>query len=411
MNIERRDKKVFWAFPWTYKESFVVVFTILFLGFALEYFSNSILSPLAFPNNLIVLGIYLFVLITSFLLFKNSKIIHWLRSPQLAIASISSILILVILMGSFTQDLSSSLNWVNRFGLNRIAFSFPFLLSLFFFLTNLALVIIYRLKELNIRSLLFAVNHIGIFVVTISMMFSVGDIQKHTVKINKDNYLFELNNNGITEELPFALRLIDFELELFPPKIAIIENATDEIISGNGFLLSADTDSIIDYKGFNISVNRYLPKAVKQVDTYYFVNDVGFSPAAFLNIVYPNGDKIQKWVSCGSFVYPSEFASLDSNFTVAMLEPEAKSFLSKIQVSYPNQKQEEIVLRVNQPVSIKGWDIYQTDYDKEMGTWSDYSIVEMVYDPWLPVIYAGIFMLIIGAVLLMFAGQNSIGNE
>ncbi|RLD80087.1 MAG: hypothetical protein DRJ10_07910, partial [Bacteroidetes bacterium] len=54
---------------------------------------------------------------------------------------------------------------------------------------------------------------------------------------------------------------------------------------------------------------------------------------------------------------------------------------------------------------INGWDIYQTDYNKEMGMWSDYSIIEMVHDPWLDVIYIGVFLMLIGVVLLIFTGR------
>jgi cytochrome c biogenesis protein ResB len=89
-----------------------------------------------------------------------------------------------------------------------------------------------------------------------------------------------------------------------------------------------------------------------------------------------------------------------------MLEAEAKSFQSKIRVYYTNDKDEDILLEVNKPETIEGWDIYQTDYDKEMGSWSDYSIIEMVHDPWLPVIYVGVAMLILGSVLLMFVGKQ-----
>lgn len=33
-----------------------------------------------------------------------------------------------------------------------------------------------------------------------------------------------------------------------------------------------------------------------------------------------------------------------------------------------------------------------------MGKWSNLSVFELVKDPWLPVVYIGIFMLLLGAV-------------
>lgn len=33
-----------------------------------------------------------------------------------------------------------------------------------------------------------------------------------------------------------------------------------------------------------------------------------------------------------------------------------------------------------------------------MGKWSAYSVFELVSDPWLPVVYIGIYLLLVGAV-------------
>ena len=45
-------------------------------------------------------------------------------------------------------------------------------------------------------------------------------------------------------------------------------------------------------------------------------------------------------------------------------------------------------------------------YDKEKGQWSTISIMEAIQDPWLPIIYAGIFMLFGGASYLFWIGKN-----
>lgn len=395
-----------WQFPWKYKESFILVFSAVIIGFIIEFFTNTPVASLSFPDNVIFLTRYIFIILSIHFFLRKTIAYTWLKSPYLAIASIIAVLLLVILMGSFTQDMPSSRSWVNTFGLNRIAFSYPFVMVLAFFLTNIALVTLSRLIDLTLRNILFATNHLGIFITSIALIFSVGDIQKHTVKVETNNYLYTVENNNRIEELPFALRLVDFNIEFFAPKIAIVDNASDEVISGNGFLISLDTDSVLKYKGYEISKEEFLPKSVRQGDRYYFVNDVGFAPSALLKIVAPDKSISHQWVSCGSFVYPSDYISLDSNYTVVMLEPESKVFQSKIQVLYPNEDKELIDLKVNQPVTLESWDIYQTDYDKKSGVWSDYSIIEMVKDPWLPVIYIGIGMLIFGALLLMFVGQT-----
>jgi hypothetical protein len=404
LNIKQTIESNIWAFPWKFRESFLILFAFVFMGFVLEYTTAFELTGVVFPKNVIIITIYIGLIFLSYFLLRKTKIFLWLRSPYLAIASICSVLFLVILMGSFTQDMTSSSAWVNDWSLNRIAFSFPFLFALFFFLTNLAFITIYRCSEFSLRNILFTLNHLGLFISTIALMFSVGDIEKFTVKIDKNNYLYEVGAHRT--QLPFALKLVEFNIDFFPPKIAVVDNQLDEVIGGNGFLVSAETDSAISFKGYQISVEKWLPKAVKYGEDYFFVNDIGYAPAVQCKVIKPDNSVVKPWISSGSFAYPSEFYSLDSNYTIVMLEAEAKSFQSKIRVYYTNDKDEDILLEVNKPETIEGWDIYQTDYDKEMGSWSDYSIIEMVHDPWLPVIYVGVAMLILGSVLLMFVGKQ-----
>jgi cytochrome c biogenesis protein ResB len=57
---------------------------------------------------------------------------------------------------------------------------------------------------------------------------------------------------------------------------------------------------------------------------------------------------------------------------------------------------------VNKPFSIDGWKIYQLNYDTTMGRWSEISVLELVRDPWLPVVYTGIAMMLLGALCMFF---------
>ena len=55
---------------------------------------------------------------------------------------------------------------------------------------------------------------------------------------------------------------------------------------------------------------------------------------------------------------------------------------------------------MNKPLSVEGWDIYQLSYNEQMGKWSTLSVFELVADPWLPVVYTGVFMLFVGAICM-----------
>lgn len=55
--------------------------------------------------------------------------------------------------------------------------------------------------------------------------------------------------------------------------------------------------------------------------------------------------------------------------------------------------------QVNAPASYKGYTLYQDSYDR---TANRYTVLQVVRDPWLPVIYIGMMLLAAGSILLLF---------
>ena len=76
-----------------------------------------------------------------------------------------------------------------------------------------------------------------------------------------------------------------------------------------------------------------------------------------------------------------------------------KRFASEVSITTKKGEKINAVIDVNKPISVEGWRIYQYDYDQSMGADCDVSIFELVRDPWMPVVYVGIYMLLAGAVL------------
>lgn len=71
-----------------------------------------------------------------------------------------------------------------------------------------------------------------------------------------------------------------------------------------------------------------------------------------------------------------------------------KQFTSRIMVD-----DEQMETSVNSPASYQGYTIYQDSYDWEHG---QYSILQLVRDPWLPIVYLGMALLAMGSVMLLF---------
>jgi hypothetical protein len=83
-----------------------------------------------------------------------------------------------------------------------------------------------------------------------------------------------------------------------------------------------------------------------------------------------------------------------------------KRFASDIQILTQTGKNIQTTVEVNKPAEVDGWKIYQYGYDTQMGAMSQTSILELVSDPWLPLVYTGIYMMLAGAVCMFVFGNR-----
>ena len=77
-----------------------------------------------------------------------------------------------------------------------------------------------------------------------------------------------------------------------------------------------------------------------------------------------------------------------------------KRFASEIQILTKTGKSIGTTIDVNKPYEVDGWKIYQYGYDTQMGAKSQITILELVRDPWLPLVYTGFYMMLAGAVIM-----------
>ena len=79
-----------------------------------------------------------------------------------------------------------------------------------------------------------------------------------------------------------------------------------------------------------------------------------------------------------------------------------KRFASDVTVYTKDGKNVSGIVEVNKPLKVNGWKIYQYGYDVMRGSNSSYSVFQLVRDPWILWVYIGIFMMLAGALCLMF---------
>ncbi len=75
-----------------------------------------------------------------------------------------------------------------------------------------------------------------------------------------------------------------------------------------------------------------------------------------------------------------------------------KQYSSAVVISGSGGDRKERTASVNHPCLYKGWFIYQSDFDHENGA---YSVLKLVRDPWLPMVFLGMLLLVAGAFIGM----------
>ena len=100
-------------------------------------------------------------------------------------------------------------------------------------------------------------------------------------------------------------------------------------------------------------------------------------------------------------MFPYQALRLDSGVSLVMPQREPRRFASDVTVYTQAGDVLRDTVEVNHPLKIAGWDIYQLSYDEAKGRWSNISVFELVRDPWLPYVYVGIVIMMLGAIGLV----------
>ncbi len=409
MNTLPHNKKALWETPWGYSESFIIGLGLIFTGFLMELMiptHNALI--LKFPYNLYAVLGYVAILFIAFKWCSNLQLVRWMTKVPASISSIVLVTVMVMLMGTFPQVPSEN-KWITALGLNHITTHWSFILILMLFLSCLGLVTIKRVLQFKWKNTGFILNHLGLFLALVAGMVGTGDLQRLTL----DTYegkpsLIAYDIDGKQVELPFAVYLKDFKMEEYLPKLALVDNEEGKIVHNNGKNLYLIEEGITyPFETYEIEVLTFLSSSGRVANGYQFVNEAGSPPSAQIKVTNKQTkEEITGWICSGSFRHPYEALKINDELSVVMTIPEAKKFASDISLLNPDGSREEAVLEVNKPLAYQGYKLYQLSYDDRMGKWSNLSVIELVRDPWLPVIYIGIFMMIIGAVYMFWTGSK-----
>ncbi|WP_163713312.1 cytochrome c biogenesis protein ResB [Mangrovibacterium lignilyticum] len=400
-------KRKTWQAPWSYREGIVIASGLVLIGFAMQLtlHGRGIQIP-EWPGNLYLALSFSGILALLHLFYRNSGVVKWFRSVPAAVTSVALYCGLAILMGVIPQTKSSS-GFINAIGLNSLTSSWLFAQANLYFLSCLGMATLKRLVPFKVKNLGYILNHLGLWLTLVAASLGSSDLQRLSMACYEGKVEWRAKNeNGRLVELPLAIELKDFKLEEYPPKITLIDHNSGKIVLQNKrsqYFSLADAPCMLG--NYRVEVEKYLPESGYIGERFEPVNEIGAPPAALLKVTdTTNGQSSSGWISSGSFLQQPFAFKVGDPYSLVMLPPEPKKFQSDIRVLFPDGEQYTTTLEVNKPFSIHGWKLYQLSYDVEKGRWSELSVIELVRDPWLPAVYIGVFLLLVGTLFLLRDG-------
>jgi len=389
----------------------MVTLSLLFVPVILQMQFGAIpLEMIKFPVNLYFMLELATLIIALHLIFKRSRIIRWLSSSAAAISSIVLFSLLIVPMAIIPQQNNPQL----FLGVDHITHTWMFAFASLYLITVLGFTILRRTFPFRSRNIPFFISHFGLWMVLTAGLLGAADRQELMMQVNEGQVVwYGQDEKGKTIELPLAIKLHDFVMRSFPPKIALINPQGQPYpIKGNQLheITGASAYNIAQYQ---INILQYFPEA--RWDSVQFINRPGIPavmPAARVTIITPQKELISGWISSGNYMQNPTVIELGKDTLLALLSPEPEYFGSKVTLyAKSDSSAQEKIISVNNPAHLEGWSIYQYSYDMELGNDSKYSVFMLVKDPWLPLVYFGMILLMIGSVLLLFTKTKAQRKE
>lgn len=430
-----------WNKPYTLKEGTAIVAGLLVTGGLLQV----TLGPLewglfAWPANFITLILFVFLLIVAYLLRKRSYFCLFMSTMQAAIPAIAAAAILTLIMG-VTKQVAEGKRPMDPLGLTKMLSFWPFILVYVWMTAILGEVTINQIARFSWRRFPTLVSHVGLFLILTCGTLGSADMLR--VKMYCETGQPEwrgLDAFNNVHQLPVAIQLEKFTIDEYPPKLMLIDKTgrplpqdkPENLLVDNGMKSGQLLDCKIDIlKRIDNAVPVMLSKMIGKMpegmmgnirmDSLgqarnkdgYIASDASGSACALLvrvtrgvnangssdtNLIKGQKQVVTGWITSGSYLFPYQALRLKNGRMLAMPNREPRRFASLVNIYTQSGQNIQTEIEVNKPFTIEGWKIYQLSYNEQMGKWSNLSVFELVTDPWLPVVYIGIFMLLIGAV-------------
>lgn len=394
-----------WTKPWTLREALVTGLGLIIVGAMLQ----ASVGPMkwevfAWPVNIVALALYVVMVAVAYVLSRRIYGLAFLMSWRSAVAALGYATVLTAVMGLTRQSASAPAQG-NPIGITTMLSFWPFVMIYLWLTTIVGMVALKQLRRSGWRRLPSLLSHVGLFVVMTCGTLGSADMQrlKMFCEIGKPEWR-ALDDKGHVSELPVAILLNRFVLEEYPAKLMVIDNKTRRALEKDGKPQTIVLEEGVDTGRIGSWIIRVMKR--KSGDEVYV--RAKWQPEPLTKEAAPRKTAVEGWVSVGNFMMPPRMLALGQWHSLVMPQREPRRYASEVQVLTQRGDNVATTIEVNRPYKAMGWNIYQYSYNEQMGKWSDYSVFELVSDPWLPAVYVGIGLLMLGALgMFLTAGTTA----
>jgi len=200
-----------------------------------------------------------------------------------------------------------------------------------------------------------------------------------------------LEDNKQIKELPFSVGLKDFQIEYYKPAYLYIQTRDGQgwkipVETGTEFPLGPELGTVKilrAFENFKITIEDGSRKIIDDPQP-------GINPALEVQITSPRGQVTNRYVfeRFGGHTRPEDKFALSYRRVIS-------DYISRLRIIEDNKVAAEKDIEVNHPLHFGGYHFYQHLYDAEAG---QYTVLMVVSDTGLAVVYGGYWMLCIGVI-------------
>ena len=180
---------------------------------------------LQWPVNMIAGAGILTALVFIYFRYKKRPMVKWLSSVPAAISAITFFALITLLLGFIPQDDPDANRYLRLLGFTHMKNSWMMMISGMYFLVILGMVTLRRSQPLSRKNLGFLLNHAGLWITISAGYLGSGDLIRLHLSVVEGREPTNQVLNPLTQqmyELPFSVKLQDFNIKEYNPKIGIM---------------------------------------------------------------------------------------------------------------------------------------------------------------------------------------------